>query len=201
MKKTVKITLMATFVMVAMSFGTLSAKPAKITVNGNCNMCKAKIEKAAKDVKGVTTAVWDRETKVLTVDFDEKITDVKAIEKAVANIGFDAGEEKANVEARKKLPACCTSNKTSNDAGCSKADNHKKDAGCSKADNHKKDAGCSKSDKHKEGGCSKADNHKKDAGCSKSDKHKEGGCSKTDNHKKDAGCSKSDKHKEGGCSK
>ena len=166
MKKTVKITLMATFVMVAMSFGTLSAKPAKITVNGNCNMCKAKIEKAAKDVKGVTTAVWDRETKVLTVDFDEKITDVKAIEKAVANIGFDAGEEKANVEARKKLPACCTSNKTSNDAGCSKADNHKKDAGCSK------------SDKHKEGVCSKTDNHKKDAGCSKSDKHKEGGCSK-----------------------
>lgn len=131
MKKTVKITLMAAFVMVAMSFGSLNATPVKITVNGNCNMCKAKIEKAAKDVKGVTSAVWDRETKVLDVDYDEKVTDVKAIEKAVANIGFDAGETKANAEARQKLPACCTSDKSSN-KGCA---NHK-GGGCAK-DHHK----------------------------------------------------------------
>lgn len=164
MKKTVKITLMAAFVMVAMSFGSLSAKPVKITVNGKCNMCKAKIEKAAKDVKGVTTAVWDRETKVLAVDYDEKVTDVKTIEKAVASIGFDAGEEKANVEARKKLPACCTSSEQTSDKGCAKSDNHK-DGGCSKEDNHK-DKSCSKSDKHKDGGCAK-ENHHKDGGCSK----------------------------------
>ncbi|MDO5760584.1 MAG: heavy metal-associated domain-containing protein [Bacteroidota bacterium] len=118
-----KLTLMAAFVMVAMSFGTLSAKPAKITVDGKCNMCKNKIEKAAKGVKGVKTAVWDKESKVLTIDYNEKLTDVKTIEKAVANIGYNAGEEKANTEARKKLPACCTSDAKAN---------HHKDGGCSK---------------------------------------------------------------------
>ncbi len=121
MKKTMKITLMAAFVMAAMSFGTLSAKPAKITVNGKCGMCKVKIEKAAKTVKGVKSAVWDKDTKVLTIDYNEKLTDVNAVEKAVAAIGYDAGQEKANVEARKKLPACCTSDTQSS---------HHKDGGC-----------------------------------------------------------------------
>ncbi len=127
MKKSVKITLMATVVMVAMSFGTLSAKPAEITVNGKCGMCKNRIEKAAKGVKGVKTATWDKETKVLTIDYNEKLTDVKTIEKAIASVGYDAGEEKANVEARKKLPACCTSEGETK--GCA---NHHKDGGCSK---------------------------------------------------------------------
>lgn len=116
-------TLMAALVMAAMSFGTLEAKPAKIKVNGKCNICKAKIEKAAKGVKGVKTAVWDKDTKVLTIDYNEKLTDVKAVEKAVATVGYDAGDEKANVEARKKLPACCTSDTH---------ELHHKDGGCSK---------------------------------------------------------------------
>lgn len=123
MKRTIKMTLVAALVMAAMSFGTLEAKPAKIKVNGKCNICKAKIEKAAKGVKGVKTAVWDKDTKVLTIDYNEKLTDVKAVEKAVATVGYDAGDEKANVEARKKLPACCTSDTH---------ESHHKDGGCSK---------------------------------------------------------------------
>jgi hypothetical protein len=37
-------------------------------VYGECEMCKSRIEKAAK-VDGVTSAIWDKETKILKVEF------------------------------------------------------------------------------------------------------------------------------------
>lgn len=86
-------------------------------------MCKNKIEKTAKSVKGVRTATWDAKTKDLTVNYNEKLTDINKISQAVAKIGYDAGDLKADKEARAKLPNCCKSEndaKHSSDKGCSK---------------------------------------------------------------------------------
>lgn len=102
-----KVLALAAFVVFAMSATMVNAKDAKVKVNGKCGMCKAKIEKAAKGVKGVKSASWDQKTKVLTLDYNEKLTDVKTIETAIAKIGYDAGDVKADAEARAKLPACC----------------------------------------------------------------------------------------------
>lgn len=110
MRKTMKVLALAAFVVFAMSATMVNAKDAKVKVNGKCGMCKAKIEKAAKGVKGVKSASWDQKTKVLTLDYNEKLTNVKAIETTIAKIGYDAGDVKADAEARAKLPACCKEN-------------------------------------------------------------------------------------------
>ncbi len=132
MKKAIKIMAVAVFVFSTMSFTNTFAKDGKIKVNGVCKMCKVKIEKAAKSVKGVKTAEWNAETKELTLDYNEKLTDINKISEAVANIGYDAGEIKANQEARQKLPACCK--------GEGKGGHHGNDKGCNKDKgcNHKK---------------------------------------------------------------
>jgi len=40
-----------------------AANTEKFKVAGNCGMCKARIEKAAKSVDGVSGADWDKELK------------------------------------------------------------------------------------------------------------------------------------------
>ena len=43
----------------------------------------------------------------MDVSFDASKTDVKAVEAAVANSGYDTENVLGNVEAYEKLPACC----------------------------------------------------------------------------------------------
>ncbi len=76
-------------------------------VAGNCSMCKARIEKAAKGVAGVKTAVWNVDTKQLTVEFDGMKTKVKEIQAAVAKTGHDNAGAKASDVVYDQLPACC----------------------------------------------------------------------------------------------
>lgn len=79
----------------------------KIKVSGNCEMCQGKIEKAAKSVSGVSAASWNKKDKVLTVSFDSAKTNSDAVQKAVANVGYDTEKYKATNEAYNKLPSCC----------------------------------------------------------------------------------------------
>jgi len=76
-------------------------------VSGNCEMCKERIEKAAKSVSGVSTAVWDLNTKKVTVKYVENQTTAEAIEKAIAEAGHDTEKFKATDAAYKVLPECC----------------------------------------------------------------------------------------------
>ena len=76
-------------------------------VAGNCGMCQARIEKAAKTVKGVAEASWDKETKMLQISFDQKQTNLSEIEKAIAAVGHDTKKFKADSEVYKNLPPCC----------------------------------------------------------------------------------------------
>jgi len=76
-------------------------------VSGNCEMCKDRIEKAALSVKGVSVAVWDMNTKKISVDFDKSITDQESIEKAIADVGHDTELFRADDSVYKALPACC----------------------------------------------------------------------------------------------
>jgi len=82
-------------------------KTEKVKVNGNCDMCKARIEKAAKAVDGVTSVNWDKETKMMNLAFDDSKTDVHKVEMAIANAGHDTEMHKATDEAYDKLPGCC----------------------------------------------------------------------------------------------
>lgn len=78
-----------------------------IKVWGNCGMCKKTIEKSLKDVEGVKSAVWNKQTKMLEVNFDESKVSLKQIEEKVAASGYDTQSIKADDKAYKKLHECC----------------------------------------------------------------------------------------------
>ncbi|HBX45240.1 efflux RND transporter periplasmic adaptor subunit [Limibacterium fermenti] len=80
---------------------------AMITAQGLCEMCKDRIEKAAKSVKGVSLASWDLSTKQLHLHFDPRQTDADKIAQAVAKAGHDTDKYKADKKVYDALPDCC----------------------------------------------------------------------------------------------
>jgi len=98
------------FVMMFVGISALFAqnlKTEKVKVSGNCEMCKARIEKAAASVDGVSKASWSDETKLLAVTYDPAKTDVKKISAAIAKAGHDTEAVKADNKDYKSLPKCC----------------------------------------------------------------------------------------------
>ena len=75
-------------------------------VLGNCDLCKARIEKAALGVKGVKTALWNKETKMLSVDLKNG-TDIEDIYQAVTKAGHDTEKYKVAEKIYNNLPNCC----------------------------------------------------------------------------------------------
>lgn len=75
-------------------------------VEGNCNMCKTRIENAAL-IKGVKKAVWDKYKHQLIVIYDANKTDLDKIQKAIADVGHDTPKYKASDEVYNGLPKCC----------------------------------------------------------------------------------------------
>lgn len=82
-------------------------KSESFKVYGNCEMCKARIEKAAKSVDGVSAADWNVETKMLALTFDDSKTDVHKVQGAIAKVGHDTDMHRATDEAYNKISGCC----------------------------------------------------------------------------------------------
>ncbi|RAR71554.1 heavy-metal-associated domain-containing protein [Flavobacterium aciduliphilum] len=78
-----------------------------IEVNGNCDLCKKRIEKAALSVSGVKWAVWDNETHQLALVLNEEKTTLLEVEKAIAKVGHDTQEVRALNSDYEKLHTCC----------------------------------------------------------------------------------------------
>ncbi len=77
-----------------------------LSVKGNCDQCKERIENAA-DIKGVKICKWDEKTKIASITFDSKKTDIAKIETAIAKAGYETAHQKADAKAYKGLPDCC----------------------------------------------------------------------------------------------
>lgn len=80
---------------------------AMLKVQGLCEMCKDRIEKTAKGINGVYSAVWDLKSRELHFDFDKDKTSIDAISKAIAAVGHDTEKHKADDKVYEALPACC----------------------------------------------------------------------------------------------
>jgi len=89
------------------SLFAMDVKTEKIKVFGNCGMCKSRIEKAAKSVDGVTKAKWEAKDNFLTVTFDDTKTTMLKIQEAVAKVGHDTDQAKADDKTYNALPGCC----------------------------------------------------------------------------------------------
>ncbi len=79
----------------------------EIEVNGNCEMCKKRIEKAAFSVKGVKTAEYHIDDNTLHLILNENKCSVIDVQKAIAKAGHDTENVKATDEDYDKLHGCC----------------------------------------------------------------------------------------------
>ena len=80
---------------------------ASLEVDGVCMMCKDRIEKAAIKTKGVKSANWNVKTHELKLIFDERKTDIAAIQSNIVAVGHDTKETKATDEAYNSVHPCC----------------------------------------------------------------------------------------------
>jgi mercuric ion binding protein len=77
-----------------------------ISVKGNCDECKERIENAA-DIKGVKNSHWDEVKQAITATFDSKKVTAEQIETAIAKSGHKTTHQAADLKAYNGLPACC----------------------------------------------------------------------------------------------
>ncbi len=80
---------------------------AEFRVEGNCEMCKERIETTAMSVSGVQSATWDMDKKVLHLEFNKSLTTSDDVQKALAQAGHDNNKYRARDEVYNKLPECC----------------------------------------------------------------------------------------------
>jgi mercuric ion binding protein len=78
-----------------------------VEVNGNCEQCKKRIEKASFSVAGVKSADWGIGSHLLNLIINEQKGSVLDVEKAVAKIGHDTEHVKAKQEDYDNLHSCC----------------------------------------------------------------------------------------------
>ena len=86
----------------------LQAKTWEITPTQNL---KKTIEQAATTA-GATTALWDAETDILSITYDTTKLTKEAVQKAIAQSGYDNAGYKATDEAYNNLHGCCKYDRT-----------------------------------------------------------------------------------------
>lgn len=92
-----------------LSFNAMAQSDIKtetLKVEGNCGMCKKRIE-AAAFVKGVKRAEWNKETRELKVTYRTSKTNTDAIAQSIAKVGHNTEKLQAAKADYKKLPQCC----------------------------------------------------------------------------------------------
>jgi len=92
----------------SVSKGTSDNKEtATIKTNTECGMCKEKIEGKLNYEKGIVFAELNVPSKVVTVKFKSDVITLEQIRVIISDLGYDADEVKANLNAQNNLPACC----------------------------------------------------------------------------------------------
>ena len=150
--KTLQI-LFFSFLFISLStLAVAQSKTEKFKVAGECGMCKKKIEKAAKTA-GASYAVWNVDSKQLTVKYNSTSTDKAKIEQAIANAGYDTPDYKATEAAYNNLDECCQYERSAGSSAKSCCDDKKcesaqcmKDGKCAKDMSCCKDSGCTEKD-------------------------------------------------------
>jgi len=80
---------------------------AEFKVWGNCDMCKATIEKSLSQEAAIKQAAWDVKSKMMTVNYDSASINVNEIHKRIASSGYDTELVKGDDKAYSELHQCC----------------------------------------------------------------------------------------------
>lgn len=77
-----------------------------VKIYGNCDMCNSTIEKAG-NIKNVAEVVWNKDSKMATMTYDDTRTNPDEILKRIALAGYDSDKFLAPDDAYAKLRECC----------------------------------------------------------------------------------------------
>lgn len=103
-----KIFLTIAFVFTIYNFNAQTTeKPYTTKVLGACGMCKDRIETISLNTIGVTSAVWDEETKMLEINYDATMFNETELHLNLSKAGHETSKMKADDKAYHALPACC----------------------------------------------------------------------------------------------
>ena len=83
-----------------------NAKTETVKIFGNCGMCESTIEKAGSKSKWYKTD-WNTATKMASITYDSRKTNIDAVLKSIALSGYDNNKFLAPDDAYAKLPGCC----------------------------------------------------------------------------------------------
>ncbi|MFL9834109.1 DUF3347 domain-containing protein [Chryseobacterium terrae] len=100
------ITVMMLFVSLFYTAQIKNTKTETTKIYGNCDMCKATIEKSG-NIKNVAMVSWDKDSKMATLTYDSSKTNGQEILKRIANAGYDSESFYAPDDIYVKLPSCC----------------------------------------------------------------------------------------------
>ncbi|MCF3107563.1 DUF3347 domain-containing protein [Niabella sp. CC-SYL272] len=97
-----------------------NTKTENVKIYGNCDMCKATIEKAG-NLKKTVNVVWNKDTKMATLTYDSDKTNPDEILKRIALAGYDSEKFLAPDDVYAKLPGCCRYDRAEKPVARSKA--------------------------------------------------------------------------------
>lgn len=83
-----------------------NASTQNVKVYGNCDICKAAIEKAGSS-SNIYKTIWNKDSKIAAITFDKEKTNLQAVLKQIALAGYDNEQYLASAESYNKLLACC----------------------------------------------------------------------------------------------
>lgn len=78
-----------------------------LEVNGSCDQCKKRIEKAAYSVSGVKSADWNMDDHTLHLILNEQKSSLTHVKNAIAKVGHDTDDVKATDADYEQLHVCC----------------------------------------------------------------------------------------------
>lgn len=99
-------TLAMLFIFTACEAQIKNEKKENVKIYGNCDMCKSTIEKAG-NIKKIAKVEWNKDTKMASIAYDQKATNLDEILKRIALAGYDSDTFRAPNDAYAKLPECC----------------------------------------------------------------------------------------------
>ena len=103
----ITIILMTLFMLISNELSAQKSKTIEFHTSAQCGMCKNAIEGAMNFERGIQFVELNLDNMFLTVKYKTKIHTEKSVKKLVAELGYSAGEVKANEKAMNQLPKCC----------------------------------------------------------------------------------------------
>lgn len=96
--------------LLSLSLSAQQKKPVTVRIQTpgiQCEECKARVEEYLKFEEGITKVVVYPKSRYVNVTYLVDRTNVENIKTAIANVGYDADDVKANEDSYKSLPKTC----------------------------------------------------------------------------------------------